>query len=63
MSFWAPWTHLDGYSLQPGAWIPVFVVAFLGHGVDAGSRTLPARSSISAGSRTPQGLVSSGVTG
>ncbi|HUY56648.1 MAG TPA: hypothetical protein VMV12_02330 [Candidatus Micrarchaeaceae archaeon] len=36
MSFWAPWTHLEGYSLPPGARIPVFVVALLEHGADAG---------------------------
>ncbi len=29
MSFWAPWTHLYGYSFQPGAWVPIIVAAFL----------------------------------
>jgi len=29
MSFWAPWTHLYGYALQPGAWIPLLLCAFL----------------------------------
>lgn len=29
MSFWAPWAHLYGYSLQPGAWIPVILAGFL----------------------------------
>lgn len=29
MSFWAPWTHLYGYSQQPGVWIPVIVCGFL----------------------------------
>ncbi len=29
MSFLAPWTHLYGYSLEPGVWIPVIVSGFL----------------------------------
>lgn len=29
MSFWAPWTHLYGYSLEPGVWVPVVLSAFL----------------------------------
>ncbi len=29
MSFWAPWTHLYGYSLQPEVWIPVVLCGFL----------------------------------
>ncbi|MHB8324644.1 MAG: cytochrome c oxidase assembly protein [Candidatus Dormibacteria bacterium] len=29
MSFWAPWTHLYGYSLDPGIWIPVALSAAL----------------------------------
>ncbi len=29
MSFWAPWGHFYGYSLQPGAWIPIILAAIL----------------------------------
>lgn len=29
MTFWASWTHLYGYSLEPGVWVPVLVSAFL----------------------------------
>lgn len=29
VSFWAPWGHLYGYALQPGAWIPVILAALL----------------------------------
>ncbi|MGP8248561.1 MAG: cytochrome c oxidase assembly protein [Candidatus Dormibacteria bacterium] len=29
MSFWAPWTHLYGYSLEPGVWIPILLGAFI----------------------------------
>jgi len=29
VSFWAPWTHLYGYSLEPGVWIPILLGAFL----------------------------------
>jgi putative copper resistance protein D len=29
VSFWAPWTHLYGYSLEPGVWIPILLGAFV----------------------------------
>ena len=29
MTFWGPWTHLYGYSLEPGVWIPVLLSGFL----------------------------------
>ncbi|MGH7640591.1 MAG: cytochrome c oxidase assembly protein [Candidatus Dormibacteria bacterium] len=29
MTFWGPWTHLYGYSLEPGVWIPALLSAFL----------------------------------
>lgn len=29
MSFWGPWTHLYGYSLEPGVWIPIILGAFV----------------------------------
>lgn len=29
VNFWAPWTHLYGYSFQPGAWVPILLAALL----------------------------------
>ncbi|MGH7665767.1 MAG: cytochrome c oxidase assembly protein [Candidatus Dormibacteria bacterium] len=29
MTFWGPWTHLYGYSVEPGVWIPALLSAWL----------------------------------